>query len=233
MKTVLVIEDEAAVRDLICHHLAREGFRPQGCRDAESAYRLLQGDLPDAIVLDLMLPGMQGLEFCRMLRAKERTAGIPVIIVTAKEDELDKLLGFELGADDYLTKPFSPRELVARLRAVLRRSSGAGSSLHPRCFERDGLFVDFAGHQVKVRGKEVRLTATEFRLLRHFISHPEIVFSRDELLDAVWGPQTFVLPRTVDVHIQRLRSLIEEDPSRPAFIVTVRGAGYKFRSGSQ
>ncbi len=228
MKSVLVIEDEALVRDLICHHLAREGFRPQGCPDAETAYRLLQERVPDAIVLDLMLPGMQGLELCKLIRTKESLAGIPIIILTAKEDELDKLLGFELGADDYVTKPFSPRELVARIRAILRRCSASVAPVERSCFNKGDLYVDFARHQVKVRGKEVSLTATEFRLLKHFVEHPGIVFSRDQLLDAVWGPNTFVLPRTVDVHIQRLRALVEPDPSNPTFIITVRGVGYKF-----
>ena len=229
MKTVLVVEDERDLRTLVCHHLEKEGFTAVGAPDAETAYTTIQQHIPDAILLDLMLPGMQGLEFCKILRNQERTAGIPILILTAKGEELDKLLGFELGADDYITKPFSPRELVARLRAVLRRTSERPPSEAPRPFETSDLCVDFATHEVRVRGEEIALSPTEFRLLRHLVTHPRIVFSRDQLLDAAWGTETHVLPRTVDVHIQRLRALIEEDPGNPKMILTVRGTGYKFQ----
>jgi two-component system, OmpR family, alkaline phosphatase synthesis response regulator PhoP len=229
VKTILVVEDEKDLRDLVCHHLEKEGFKPVGVHDAETAYTTIEQRIPDAIILDLMLPGMQGLELCKILRNKDRTAQVPILILTAKEEEIDKLLGFELGADDYITKPFSPRELIARLKAVLRRSIERPPSGQPQIFENDVLYVNLATHEIRVRGKEVTLSPTEFRLLRHLVTHPKIVFSRDQLLDAAWGTETFVLPRTVDVHIQRLRSLIEEDPGNPEIIVTVRGAGYKFQ----
>ncbi len=229
MKTILVVEDEADIRELIGHHLKKEGFHALAVPDGETGYAEVQRRLPDAIILDLMLPGMQGLELCRMLRSKERTARVPILILTAREEEIDKLIGFEMGADDYITKPFSPRELIARLRAVLRR---AGESLRPEQrppYESGPLYLNFATYEVRVRDKPVALSPIEFRLLRHLVTHPEIVFSRDELLDAVWGRDTFVMPRTVDVHIQKLRSLIEKDTSRPEMILTVRGAGYKFQ----
>ncbi len=229
MKNVLVVEDEADIRELICHHLKKEGFRVLDVADAETAYAEVQKRLPDAIVLDLMLPGMQGLELCRILRSKDRTARVPILILTAKEEEIDKLIGFEMGADDYITKPFSPRELIARLRAVLRRAGEAPSPEQRPPYETDSLYLNFATYEVRTRNKPVDLSPIEFRLLRHLVTHPEIVFSRDQLLDSVWGRDTYVMPRTVDVHVQKLRSLIEEDPRNPKMILTVRGAGYKFQ----
>jgi phosphate regulon transcriptional regulator PhoB len=229
MKNILVVEDELDIRELICHHLNKEGFRALAASDGETAYAEVQKRLPDGIILDLMLPGMQGLEFCRILRGKERTSKVPILILTAKEEEIDKLVGFEMGADDYITKPFSPRELIARLRAVLRRSGETPSPEQRPPYEGGSLYVNFATYEVRVRDKKVDLSPIEFRLLRHVVTHPEIVFSRDQLLDSVWGRDTFVMPRTVDVHIQKLRSLIEEDPRNPKMILTVRGAGYKFQ----
>jgi DNA-binding response OmpR family regulator len=176
-----------------------------------------------------MLPGMQGTELCRILRGAERTARVPILMVTAKDEEIDKLLGFELGADDYMTKPFSLRELVARLRAVLRRSSDTHSHTQIPPYTSDALFINFQSYEVRVRGEEVSMSLIEFGLLKHFVTHPEIVYSRDQLLDAVWGRETSVMPRTVDVHIQKLRALIEADPKNPRMILTVRGAGYKFQ----
>ena len=230
MKTVLVVEDEKDIRELICHHLGKEGFKPVGVPDAETALAQIQQQVPDAILLDLMLPGMQGMELCKLLRRRDRTASVPILILTAKGEEIDKLLGFELGADDYITKPFSPRELLARLRAVLRRTEEGPGTAKLRTFENERFFVDFATYEVRVQGKAVNLSPTEFRLLRHFVQHPELVFTRDQLLDSVWGLETYVLPRTVDVHIQRLRALLEEDPRNPRMILTVRGAGYKFHT---
>jgi DNA-binding response OmpR family regulator len=229
MKTVLIVEDERDLRDLLCHQLRKEGFRPIGVVDAETAYAEVQHRVPDAIVLDLMLPGMQGTELCRILRSTERTAKVPILMVTAKDEEIDKLLGFELGADDYMTKPFSLRELVARLRAVLRRASEPHAPTHIPPYVSQALTMNFHSYEVRVRGEEVALSLIEFRLLKHFVTHPEIVYSRDQLLDAVWGTETSVMPRTVDVHIQKLRALIEEDPKNPRMLVTVRGAGYKFQ----
>jgi phosphate regulon transcriptional regulator PhoB len=233
MKNILVVEDEIDIRELICHHLKKEGFRPLPTSDGETAYAEVQKNLPDAIVLDLMLPGMQGLEFCRILRGKDRTSRVPILILTAKEEEIDKLVGFEMGADDYITKPFSPRELIARLRAVLRRAGEAPSPEQRPPYESGALYLNFATYEVRVRNKPIALSPIEFRLLRHLVTHPEIVFSRDQLLDSVWGRDTFVMPRTVDVHIQKLRSLIEEDPRHPKMILTVRGAGYKFQPNAK
>ena len=229
MKNILVVEDERDIRELICHHLQKEGFRPLASPDGETAYAEVQKKLPDAIILDLMLPGMQGLELCRLLRGKDRTARVPILILTAKEEEIDKLVGFEMGADDYITKPFSPRELIARLRAVLRRGGEAPSPEQRPPYESGALYLNFATYEVRVRNEPVALSPIEFRLLRHLVTHPEIVFSRDRLLDSVWGQDTFVMSRTVDVHIQKLRSLIEKDPRHPEMILTVRGAGYKFQ----
>lgn len=229
MKQILVIEDELDIRELICHHLKKEGFQALGVSDGETGYAEVQKRLPDAIILDLMLPGMQGLELCRMLRSKGRTARVPILILTAKEEEIDKLIGFEMGADDYITKPFSPRELIARLRAVLRRGGEAPSPEQRPPYESGALYLNFATYEVRIRNKPVALSPIEFRLLRHLVTHPEIVFSRDQLLDSVWGRDTFVMPRTVDVHVQKLRSLIEKDPRHPKMILTVRGAGYKFQ----
>ena len=229
MKNILVVEDELDIRELICHHLKKEGFRPLPAPDGETAYAEVQKRLPDAIILDLMLPGMQGLELCRLLRGKDRTSRVPILILTAKEEEVDKLVGFEMGADDYITKPFSPRELIARLRAVLRRSGETPSPEQHPPYESGSLYVNFATYEVRAQNKSIDLSPIEFRLLRHLVTHPEIVFSRDQLLDSVWGRDTFVMPRTVDVHIQKLRSLIEPDPRHPRMILTVRGAGYKFQ----
>ncbi len=233
MKHVLVVEDEADIRELICHHLKKEGFHVLHVADAETAYAEVQKRLPDAILLDLKLPGMQGLELCRMLRSRERTVKVPILILTAKEEEIDKLIGFEMGADDYITKPFSPRELIARLRAVLRRAGEAPSPEQRPPYETDSLYLNFATYEVRARNKPVALSPIEFRLLRHLVTHPEIVFSRDQLLDSVWGRDTFVMPRTVDVHIQKLRYLIEKDPRNPKMILTVRGAGYKFQPNAK
>ncbi len=227
------MEDERDIRDLLCHHLGKEGFKTVGVPDAETALASIQREVPDAVLLDLMLPGMQGLELCKILRKRDRTASLPILILTARGEEIDKLLGFELGADDYITKPFSPREIVARVRAVLRRTEEGSAPTRIRSFENKRIRVDFATYEVRVEGKPVNLSPTEFRLLRHFVHNPQIVFTRDQLLDAVWGTETYVLPRTVDVHIQRLRALLEQDPRNPQMILTVRGAGYKFQPESE
>jgi two-component system alkaline phosphatase synthesis response regulator PhoP len=231
-KRILVIEDEEDIRDLICHHLTKEGFQPQGVPDAESGLAEVRRQKPDAILLDLMLPDMQGNEFCRILKGADWSAGIPILMVTAKAEEIDRLLGFELGADDYITKPFSVRELIARLRAVLRRIREIPASAELPPYKGHSLSMDFASYDVRVRGKPVNLSLIEFRLLKHFVTHPNNVYSRSQLLDLVWGKDTTVMPRTVDVHIQKLRAQIEEDPRNPRMILTVRGAGYKFQPNS-
>ncbi|HXF75875.1 MAG TPA: response regulator transcription factor, partial [Methylomirabilota bacterium] len=183
---------------------------------------------PHLIVLDLMLPGLSGVELCKILRGRPDTANLPILMLTAKAGEADRVLGLELGADDYLTKPFSPRELVARVRAILRRAGAARQSENLPAYDRGGLKIDFTTYEVFVRGKSVKLTLKEFELLRFLVQNPNRVLSRDQLLDRVWGGETFVTPRTVDVHIRRLRKAIEKDDSHPRWILTLRGVGYKF-----
>lgn len=228
-KRILVVEDEEDIRDLICHHLTKEGFQPQGVSDAETALVEVRRKKPDAILLDLMLPDMQGNELCRILKGSEWSAMIPIVMVTAKGEEIDRLLGFEMGADDYVTKPFSVRELVARLRAVLRRTREIPVSAELAPYKGHSLSMDFSSYEVRVRGRPVNLSLIEFRLLKHFVTHPHCVYSRSQLLDLIWGKDTTVMPRTVDVHIQKLRARIEENPGNPTMILTVRGAGYKFQ----
>lgn len=230
-KNILVVEDEEDIRELICHHLAKEGFQAQAVPSAESALDEVRKQRPDAILLDLMLPDMQGNELCRILKGSDWSAGIPILMVTAKGDEIDRLLGFELGADDYVTKPFSLRELTARLRAVLRRTRQIPVATELPPYKGHQLFMDFSSYEVRVRGEPVDLSLIEFRLLKHFVTHPHSVYSRGQILDLVWGKDTTVMPRTVDVHIQKLRARIEEDPRNPKMILTVRGAGYKFQPG--
>jgi DNA-binding response OmpR family regulator len=175
-----------------------------------------------------MLPGLSGIELCRILRDRSDTAKLPILMLTAKAGETDRVLGLEMGADDYLTKPFSPRELVARVRAILRRAASAAETEPLPAYDRGGLKIDFTTYEVFARGKNIKLTLKEFELLRFLVQNPNRVLSRDQLLDRVWGGETFVTPRTVDVHIRRLRKAIEKDDSNPKWILTLRGVGYKF-----
>lgn len=225
---VLVVDDEPDIVELVAANLRKEGFEVQGVGEGSRALALLRDEPFDVVVLDLMLPDVQGLEVCRALRRDPKTAGIPLIMLTARGEEVDKLIGFEVGADDYLPKPFSPRELVARVRALIRRQERDQTRPpEPERYERGGLMVDFATYEVTRNGEPVSLRPMEFRLLRFFLTHPERVYTRDQLLDLIWGEE-FVEPRTVDVHIKRLRAQIEENPADPKLIVTVRGVGYKF-----
>jgi DNA-binding response OmpR family regulator len=185
-------------------------------------------DPPNLVLLDLNLPFIDGLEVCRLLRGRAASAAIPIIMVTARTSETDRVSGLELGADDYVTKPFSLRELVARVRAVLRRVESAKQADHPPVYNKGGLKIDFTTYEVFARGRSVKLTLKEFELLRFLVQNPNRVLSRDQLLDRVWGGETFVTPRTVDVHIRRLRKAIEKDDSKPQWILTLRGVGYKF-----
>jgi two-component system alkaline phosphatase synthesis response regulator PhoP len=224
---ILVVEDEPDIRKLVQYNLAQERFRVLEAEDGEQALRILQRDKPHLVILDLMLPGLSGLELCKILRDRPETAQVPILMLTAKAGEADKVVGLELGADDYLSKPFSPREMVARVRAILRRSESTPGET-PRAYEKGSLRIDFATYEVFIRGKPVKLTLKEFELLRFLVQNPNRVLSRDQLLDKVWGGETFVTPRTVDVHIRRLRKAIERDDSRPKWILTLRGVGYKF-----
>ena len=223
---VLVVDDEKDLVELLDYNLKKEGYAVVSAGEGRAALRLAGDEAPDIVVLDIMLPGMQGLEVLKELKKKRETQDIPVILLTAKAQELDKVLGLELGADDYVTKPFSPRELLARVKAVLRRSSAkkAGAKI----ISVKDLKIDLDRHRVLLRGEPVELSPMEFKLLRHLAENRGRVISRDSLLDNVWGHDSFVEPRTVDVHIRRLRAKIEEDPERPAYIRTVRGAGYAF-----
>jgi phosphate regulon transcriptional regulator PhoB len=225
---ILVVDDEADLRELVSYNLKKEGFAVTTADDGEQALEAISLERPDLVVLDLMLPGIQGVELCRMLRERDETSSLPIIMLTARTEEVDRVLGLEMGADDYITKPFSPRELVARVKAVLRRSGepAAGSSI----IRAGDLVIDTETYTVTRRGEQVRLSATEFRLLHYMAERRGKVFSRDQLLDAVWRGEAFVEPRTVDVHIRRLRAQIENDPAHPSFIKTRRGIGYYFEA---
>jgi DNA-binding response OmpR family regulator len=221
--TVLVVDDEPIVREVVVSYLRREGFRTLEAGDGIRARKLLEHDLPNLVVLDLMLPGMDGLELCRWIRAR---SDLPVIMLTARGEEADRIVGLELGADDYVTKPFSPRELAARVRTVLRRA--AQPSLGEEKLSLDGLEIDASTREVTKGGQPVRLTAREFDLLWFLASHPRHVFSRSQLMDRVWGYEAALDTGTVTVHVRRLREKIEDDPSQPRFLETVWGVGYRF-----
>ncbi|MDH7570540.1 MAG: response regulator [Armatimonadota bacterium] len=221
---VLVIEDEETMLEGLTYNLSKEGFEVVVARDGEEGVALAGLNRPDLVLLDLMLPGMSGTDVCRALR---RESDVPIIMLTAKSDEADKVLGLGLGADDYVVKPFSMRELIARIHAVLRRSR-EGDPTQPDQFSYRQLTVDFARHRVTVDGNPVDLSPKEYRLLRTLIAHRGKVLRRDELLRLVWGRDVYVDQRTVDVHIRWLREKIEEDPGHPVLVQTVRGAGYRF-----
>ncbi len=223
MTTVLVVDDEPTIREIVVGYLAREGYRTLEAADGDRARELLERDRPDLVVLDVMLPGTDGLELCRWIRSSSR---LPVIMLTARGEESDRIVGLELGADDYVTKPFSPRELVARVRTVLRRAEPESGTQERLSF--DGLEIDSATREV-TRGREpLRLTAREFDLLWFLASHPRRVFSRDHLMRRVWGYSAALDTGTVTVHMRRLREKIEDDPSRPRRLETVWGVGYRF-----
>jgi phosphate regulon transcriptional regulator PhoB len=225
---ILVVEDEPDIRKLVQYNLTQERFKVLEAEDGEQALKIVQRDKPNLLILDLMLPGLSGIELCRILRDRSDTAKLPILMLTAKAGETDRVLGLEMGADDYLTKPFSPRELVARVRAILRRAASAAETEPLPAYDRGGLKIDFTTYEVFARGKNIKLTLKEFELLRFLVQNPNRVLSRDQLLDRVWGGETFVTPRTVDVHIRRLRKAIEKDDSHPRWILTLRGVGYKF-----
>ena len=223
MTTVLVVDDEPIVREVVVSYLQRAGYRTLEAGDGDAARRLLEDDPPTLVVLDVMLPGTDGLELCRWIRAR---SDLPVIMLTARGEEADRIVGLELGADDYVTKPFSPRELAARVRTVLRRSSPETPRSERLTF--DGLEIDARSREVLHKGELLKLTAKEFDLLWFLANHPRQVFSRDQLMDGVWGYEAALDTGTVTVHIRRLREKIEDDPSRPNFLQTVWGVGYRF-----
>lgn len=221
---ILVVEDEPAIQTLMAVNLRRAGHEVSTALDAEAAQRQINEALPDLILLDWMLPGISGLELARRLRADARTRSVPIIMLTARGEERDKIQGLETGADDYVTKPFSPRELLARIQAVLRRRAPEATE---DAVELGGLKVDPVTHRVTANGVSVNLGPTEFRLLHFLITHPERVHGRSQLLDQVWGDHVFVEERTVDVHVRRLRAALEPS-GLDRLIQTVRGSGYRF-----
>ena len=221
---MLVVDDEPDIVELVSYNLRKEGFEVSSASDGEEALaKIRKGDF-DLLILDLMLPGIQGMELCRILRNDPKTAHIPIIMLTAKGEEVDRILGLEIGADDYMTKPFSPRELVARVKAVLRRLSEKASM--PQLVRIGDLEINKETYSVSKKNIPVMLSSTEFRLLLYLVERKGKIFSRDQLLDAVWKDEAFVEPRTVDVHVRRLRTQIEDDPSAPIYIKTRRGIGY-------
>ena len=223
-KDILIVEDETAIREMVRFAIARAGFKPREAADAHQAEVLIADRIPDLILLDWMLPGTSGIDLARRLRRAESTRAVPIILLTARGEEEDKVRGFEVGVDDYVTKPFSPRELVARMWAVLRRASPGGEEDR---IELGDLLLDNASHRVSVGGEELHLGPTEFRLLHFFMTHPERVYSRSQILDRVWGGNVYIEERTVDVHIRRLRKALE--PSGHDHVLqTVRGSGYRF-----
>jgi two-component system response regulator ResD len=226
--SILVVDDEPTIAEVVARYLARAGYDAQTAVDGPSAVAAAAARRPDLVVLDIMLPGLDGLEVMRRLREDLRER-VPVILLTAKGEEADRLVGLRQGADDYVVKPFSPRELVARVEAVLRRGEGRRDGREKRAF--GDLEVDSASRRVLVHGREIELTAREFDLLDFLARHPDQVFSRDQLMDRVWQFAFYTDTTTVTVHVRRLRAKIEPDPSKPRWIETVWGVGYRFRAG--
>jgi phosphate regulon transcriptional regulator PhoB len=227
-KKVLIVDDEKDIVDLIAYNLEKEGFATLRAYDGEAALGLAKAKKPDLIILDLMLPGVRGLDVCRLIRKSPDTETLPIIMLTARSDQTDKILGLEIGADDYITKPFSVRELIARVRAVLRRWDERSKTAKTVTFHFKGLHMNYETYEVTVDGRRIEMSPTEIKLLRFLTQHPGRVYTRDQLLDYVWGDEAFVESRTVDVHISRLRAAIEKDKENPQYILTVRGIGYKF-----
>ena len=221
---ILIVEDEGAIRDMLGYALMKAGFLCEEAADTEAARSTLKAERPDLILLDWMLPGMSGIDYARRLKSAPETRDIPIIMLTAKGEEADKVRGLEAGADDYITKPFSTRELVARVRAVLRRYVKAETGA---LIEINGLRLDPETYRVTANGQDIEISPTEFKLLRFFIGHPERVYSRSRLLDQVWGENVYVEERTVDVHIRRLRKTLEPFGFQ-RYIQTVRSVGYRF-----
>jgi len=222
MATVLVVDDEPIVREVVVRYLAREGHRTLEASDGNAARGLIEGSEPDLVVLDVMLPGTDGLELCRWIRGRSE---LPVIMLTARGEEADRIVGLELGADDYVTKPFSPRELAARVRSVLRRAGSNGATVE--ALEFGDVQLERETREARKSGTPIRLTAKEFDLLWFFASHPRRVFSRDQLMASVWGYTAALDTGTVTVHVRRLREKIEDDPSQPRYLETVWGIGYR------
>ncbi len=225
---ILIVEDEAPIREMIAFHLARAGYETLEAPDCRVARELLANEQPDLAIIDWMLPDMSGLELTRMLKRDKENDDLAIIMLTARTDEYDKVAGLDSGADDYITKPFSPRELIARIQAVLRRAiAGDGETVSMGTLE-----LDSAGHRVSANGNEIKLGPTEYRLLVYLMTHPDRVYGRAQLLDRVWGANVYVEERTVDVHVRRLRKALAAE-NVDKYIQTVRGAGYRFSTRGQ
>ncbi|MBN1365218.1 MAG: response regulator [Syntrophaceae bacterium] len=228
MSKILIVDDEKDIVDLISYNLEKEGFSTVKAYDGETALKLIKTQRPNLMILDLMLPKIDGLDVCRTIRRNPETVGLPIIMLTAKSDEIDKIIGLEVGADDYVTKPFSVKELTARVRSVLRRLKEKEKFPEKEEFNCGGLKINYESCLVSVNGKKITLSPTELKLLFFFSRHPGRVYSRNQIIDHVWGDETFITDRAVDVHVRRLRSQIEKDMDNPQYILTVRGFGYKF-----
>jgi len=228
MVKILIVDDEPDIVELLSYNLEKEKFSIVKAYDGEAALGLVRSEKPDLMILDLMLPKMNGLDVCKAVRRNPETANLPIIMLTAKGEEIDKIIGLEIGADDYITKPFSMKELIARVRAILRRMHDNDNKLGKEEFIYKELAINYASCLVQIGGKKVTLSPTELKLLFFLSRNPGRVYSRNQILDHVWGDDTFITDRAVDVHIRRLRSQIERDMENPHYILTVRGFGYKF-----
>jgi len=228
-KRIAIVEDEAELAALIEYNLERQGFQTQILGGSRDTLQSLEQLRPDLILLDVMLPEADGFDLCRAIRQSPVLARTPVLFLTARSDEVDRVLGLEIGGDDYMTKPFSPRELVARVKAHLRREE---MDTEPAIIEIGKFKLDRAARRVFQGDRELTLTSTEFNLLEFFLTHPGRAYSREQLLESVWGEQRYVTPRTVDVHVRRLREQIEEQPENPRYLTTVRGFGYRFEESA-
>jgi phosphate regulon transcriptional regulator PhoB len=228
MAKILIVDDEKDIADLLSYNLEKERFSTVKAYDGEAALKLVSSAKPDLVILDIMLPKMNGLDVCRAIRRNSETENLPIIMLTAKDDEVDKIIGLEIGADDYITKPFSVKELIARVRSILRRLRDSEKKNEKEKFNFKELTINYASCLVQIGGKPVTLSPTELKLLFFFSRNPGRVYSRSQILDHVWGDDTFITDRAVDVHIRRLRSQIEKDIENPQYILTVRGFGYKF-----
>lgn len=227
---ILVVDDEPDIVELVTYNLRKEGFEVHTAFDGEEALGKIGKEKYGLIILDLMLPGVQGMEICRVLRNNPDTRNVPIIMLTAKGEEIDKILGLEMGADDYMTKPFSPRELLARIKTVMRRTTE--NRAEEKVARIGKLVINKETYTVTKDNRPLELSSTEFRLLLYLVERRGKVFNRDQLLDAVWKDEAFVEPRTVDVHIRRLRTRIEDDPANPGYVKTKRGVGYYVDAGA-
>ena len=228
-KRIAIVEDEAELASLLDYNLTRHGYQTCVLPGGRNTMHELESWKPNLVILDVMLPGADGFELCRQIRKSSRLGRVPILFLTARSDEVDRVLGLEIGGDDYMTKPFSPRELVARVKAHLRRDE---MDAETGTVESGPVRLDRAARRAFLKDSELSLTSTEFNLLEFFVTHPGRAYSREQLLEAVWGEQRYVTPRTVDVHIRRLREQIEEQPDQPKHLTTVRGFGYRFEDSA-